>query len=141
MSAAALERRLKACLACELALSVGEPKAQRRFAVAPDGFPRGIAEAVAKAWPRCPLAFCYRGCEQVVAARLAAGVSEQTRTTSGVVVKTGTGRIAADGASVPVPVQVGESVKFKDYAGADIRLDGEDYIVVRVPDCLAKWTE
>ena len=60
---------------------------------------------------------------------------------SGVVVKTGTGRIAADGASVPVPVQVGESVKFKDYAGADIRLDGEDYIVVRVPDCLAKWTE
>merc|ERR1719324_1140682 len=72
---------------------------------------------------------------------LAAGVSEQTRTTSGVVVKTGTGRIAADGASVPVPVQVGESVKFKDYAGADIRLDGEDYIVVRVPDCLAKWTE
>ena len=72
---------------------------------------------------------------------LAAGVSEQTRTTSGVVVKTGTGRIAADGASVPVPVSVGESVKFKDYAGADIRLDGEDYIVVRVPDCLAKWTE
>ena len=72
---------------------------------------------------------------------LAAGVSEQTRTTSGVVVKTGTGRVAADGASVPVPVQVGESVKFKDYAGADIRLDGEDYIVVRVPDCLAKWTE
>ena len=46
-----------------------------------------------------------------------------------------------DGASVPVPVEVGESVKFKDYAGADIRLDGEDYIVVRVPDCLAKWTE
>ena len=72
---------------------------------------------------------------------LAAGVSEQTRTTSGVVVKTGTGRVAADGASVPVPVEVGESVKFKDYAGADIRLDGEDYIVVRVPDCLAKWTE
>ncbi len=55
--------------------------------------------------------------------------------------KTGTGRVAADGASVPVPVEVGESVKFKDYAGADIRLDGEDYIVVRVPDCLAKWTE
>ena len=50
-------------------------------------------------------------------------------------------KIAADGASVPVPVEVGESVKFKDYAGADIRLDGEDYIVVRVPDCLAKWTE
>ena len=39
---------------------------------------------------------------------LAAGVSEQTRTTSGVVVKTGTGRVAADGASVPVPVEVGE---------------------------------
>jgi chaperonin GroES len=72
---------------------------------------------------------------------LAAGVSDQTRTSTGTVVKTGTGRIAADGASVPVPVAVGESVKFRDYAGSDVRLDGEDYIVVRVPDCLAKWTE
>lgn len=72
---------------------------------------------------------------------LAAGVGEQTRTSTGVVVKTGAGRAAADGASVPVPVSVGESVKFRDYAGADVRLDGDDYIVVRVPDCLAKWTE
>ena len=54
--------------------------------------------------------------------------------------KTGTGRIAADGAS-PVPVSVGESVKFKDYAGADIRLDGDVLHRVRVPDCPAKWTE
>jgi chaperonin GroES len=58
-----------------------------------------------------------------------------------VVVTPGAGRAAADGASVPVPVSVGESVKFRDYAGADVRLDGDDYIVVRVPDCLAKWTE
>ena len=66
-------------------------------------------------------------------------VCPSRRTTSGVVVKTGTGRVAADGASVPVPVEVGESVKFKDYAGADIGWTARTCIVVRVPDC-AKWT-
>ena len=71
---------------------------------------------------------------------LAAGVSEQTRTSAGTVVKVGEGRIAANGAAVPVPVVPGESVKFRDYAGADVKLEGDDYIVVRIPDCLAKWS-
>lgn len=72
---------------------------------------------------------------------LAAGVAEQSRTASGVVVKVGEGKIAANGVAVPVPVTPGESVKFRDYAGADIKLEGEDYVVVRVADCLAKWSD
>eukprot|EP00629_Pelagomonadales_sp_RCC1024_P006726 CAMPEP_0119272912 /NCGR_PEP_ID=MMETSP1329-20130426/9147_1 /TAXON_ID=114041 /ORGANISM="Genus nov. species nov., Strain RCC1024" /LENGTH=236 /DNA_ID=CAMNT_0007273029 /DNA_START=157 /DNA_END=864 /DNA_ORIENTATION=- len=70
---------------------------------------------------------------------LAAGVNEQTKTSAGKVVKVGGGRLAADGTPMPMPVAVGESVKFRDYAGSEVKLEGADYIVCRASDCLAKW--
>lgn len=72
---------------------------------------------------------------------LAPGAAEQTKTAAGKVVKVGAGKAAADGTVVPVPVAVGESVKFRDYAGADVKLDGADYVIVRAADCLAKWAD
>ena len=89
-------------------------------------------------------------------------MSEQTKTSAGKVVKVGAGRLAADGSAMPMPVAVGESVKFRDYAGAgaalprgaapslhtqpaqagsEVKLEGVDYVVCRASDCLAKWTE
>ena len=57
----------------------------------------------------------------------------------GGVVAVGAGKIAANGESVPLGVAAGEWVKFRDYAGSEVRIEGSDYIVVRASDCLAKW--
>ena len=35
-------------------------------------------------------------------------------------------------------VQPGEAVRFRDYAGADVKLEGKEYRVVRAYDILAK---
>jgi chaperonin GroES len=54
----------------------------------------------------------------------------------GVIVKVGEGRMASNGELSQTPVQVGERVKFKDYAGNDVRIDGKPYSVVKMIDIL-----
>jgi chaperonin GroES len=51
----------------------------------------------------------------------------------------GSGRVAANGERIPMPVVVGDFVKFRDYAGSEVRIEGVSYIIVRAADCLAKW--
>jgi len=72
---------------------------------------------------------------------LAPGAAEQTKTSAGQVVKVGDGKVASDGSLIPVPVAVGEYVKFRDYAGAEVKLGGNDYVLCKASDCLAKWQE
>ena len=72
---------------------------------------------------------------------LAPGAAEQAKTSAGKVVKMGEGRVAANGEVLPNPVSVGEYVKFRDFAGSDVKLDGDDYVICRMSDCLAKWSE
>ena len=62
-----------------------------------------------------------------------------SKPSEGEVVAVGAGKIAANGESVPLGVAAGEWVKFRDYAGSEVRIEGSDYIVVRASDCLAKW--
>jgi len=54
----------------------------------------------------------------------------------GTVVKVGEGRLNSSGELSPSPVGVGERVKFKDYAGNDVRIDGKSYSVVKMIDIL-----
>lgn len=58
---------------------------------------------------------------------------------SGVVAKVGPGRVLGNGKVHPVPVKPGDGVRFRDYAGTKLKLSGEEYIVVRTYDVLAKW--
>jgi chaperonin GroES len=57
----------------------------------------------------------------------------------GVVVKVGVGRMSATGALTQSPVQVGDRIKFKDYAGNDIMIEGKKYSVVKMVDILATY--
>lgn len=59
----------------------------------------------------------------------------------GQVVKVGKGKMASNGELCPMPVAAGEWVKFREYAGSEIRIEGEAYTLVKASDCLAKWTE
>ena len=70
---------------------------------------------------------------------LAPGVAEQQKTSVGKVLKIGDGRLAADGRPVPVPVDIGDFVKYRDYAGIEVKVSGQEYIISRFVDCIAKW--
>jgi chaperonin GroES len=55
----------------------------------------------------------------------------------GKVVATGTGRILEDGKVIPLEVKAGDRVLFGKYGGTEIKLDGEDYIILDENEVLA----
>lgn len=57
----------------------------------------------------------------------------------GRVVKIGPGRMASDGTYTKSPVNVGDMVKFKDYAGNDVMIEGKAYSVVKMVDILCTY--
>jgi len=56
----------------------------------------------------------------------------------GEVVAVGPGRLTEDGKRIEMEVQVGERVIYAKYAGTEIRLDDEEFIILRESDILAK---
>jgi chaperonin GroES len=55
----------------------------------------------------------------------------------GKVIAVGKGRILEDGKVVPLIVKEGDRVLFGKYAGTDIKLDGEEHLIMREDDILA----
>lgn len=55
----------------------------------------------------------------------------------GLVVAVGEGKLDDNGKRVPVAVQVGDRVLFAKYAGTEIKLDDEDYLILAEKDILA----
>jgi chaperonin GroES len=55
----------------------------------------------------------------------------------GRVVAVGRGKTLDDGTVRAVDVRVGETVLFGKYSGTEIKLDGEDFLLVREDDILA----
>lgn len=54
----------------------------------------------------------------------------------GEIVAAGNGRITEDGKSLPLEVKVGDRVLFGKYAGTELKLDGEEYLMMREEDIL-----
>jgi chaperonin GroES len=52
------------------------------------------------------------------------------------VVAVGNGRVTDKGAVIPLDVQAGEYVLIGKYAGTEIKLDGEDYLILREDEVL-----
>ncbi|NEO25336.1 MAG: co-chaperone GroES [Kamptonema sp. SIO4C4] len=55
----------------------------------------------------------------------------------GEVVAVGPGKIDNDGNRVPMEVKQGDQVLYSKYAGTDIKLNGEDYVLLSEKDILA----
>jgi len=55
----------------------------------------------------------------------------------GKVLAVGTGRTLDNGTRVPLEVQVGDIVVFSKYAGTEVKVDGEEYLIVSERDILA----
>jgi chaperonin GroES len=58
----------------------------------------------------------------------------------GKVLSVGPGRRLDNGKRVDMEVKAGDSVLFAKYAGTEVKLDGEDYLVIRESDLLAIMT-
>jgi len=52
------------------------------------------------------------------------------------VIATGNGRITDDGKTIPLDVKVGDQVLIGKYAGTEIKLDGQEYLIVREDEIL-----
>ncbi len=55
----------------------------------------------------------------------------------GEVIATGRGKVRDDGNVTALDVKPGDRVLFSKYAGSDVTLDGEEYVIVREDDILA----
>jgi chaperonin GroES len=56
--------------------------------------------------------------------------------TKGKVIAAGPGRYDDNGKLIPMPVTEGDVVVFAKYAGTELKLDGEDYLVLRASDLI-----
>ena len=54
----------------------------------------------------------------------------------GEVVSVGKGKRLEDGKVVPLDVQVGDHILFGKYSGSDIKLDGEEFLIMREDEVL-----
>jgi chaperonin GroES len=55
----------------------------------------------------------------------------------GKVLAVGSGKILDNGEKLPLEVKVGDQVLFAKYAGTEVKLDGEEYMVLKESDVLA----
>jgi chaperonin GroES len=70
---------------------------------------------------------------------IAKSSTSETKPSTGKVVKVGPGRFATNGERMEMEVSPGDCIKFRDYAGNEVEIDGEEYTVVRMLDILAKF--
>lgn len=70
---------------------------------------------------------------------IAKSSKSESKPSTGKVVKVGPGRFAMNGDKMEMEVSEGDYVKFRDFAGNEVEIDGEEYSVVRMADILAKF--
>jgi chaperonin GroES len=54
----------------------------------------------------------------------------------GKVVAVGTGKVKEDGGLVPMDVKEGDTILFGKYSGQEIKLDGEEFLIMREDEVL-----
>jgi len=55
----------------------------------------------------------------------------------GKVIAVGTGRNKKDGTKIPLEVKKGNRVLYAKYAGTEVKIDGEEYLIMKEDDILA----
>ncbi|HMK51326.1 MAG TPA: co-chaperone GroES [Thermodesulfobacteriota bacterium] len=79
------------------------------------------------------------------------GLEEQEKTKGGIIIPdtakekpvegkvivVGTGKIKKDGTKLPLEVKKGDRVLYAKYAGTEVKIDGEDYLMMTEDDILA----
>ncbi len=56
----------------------------------------------------------------------------------GEILAVGPGKVSEDGTRIPMDLKVGDRVIYAKYGGTEIKIDGEDLMILRESDILAK---
>ncbi|MFP4382387.1 MAG: co-chaperone GroES [Candidatus Sumerlaeia bacterium] len=59
----------------------------------------------------------------------------------GKVIEVGPGALKEDGSNIPMDVKKGDEVLFGKYSGTDVKLDGQEYLIMRQDDILGILTK
>ena len=54
----------------------------------------------------------------------------------GKIIAVGKGKLGEDGKVLPVDVKVGDHILFGKYAGSEVKMDGEEHLIMREDDIL-----
>jgi len=73
--------------------------------------------------------------------KLASGIvlpgNAKEKPQEGEVVAIGTGRILDNGTRLPMEISVGDMVIYSKYAGSEVKVEGEEYLILSEKDILA----
>ncbi len=62
--------------------------------------------------------------------------SAKEKPMEGKVIAVGNGKVQEDGKRIPLEVKVGDRVLFSKYSGSDVKIDGEEHLILREDDIL-----
>ena len=63
--------------------------------------------------------------------------SAKEKPQQGKVIAAGNGKVKDDGARIPLDVKAGDTILFGKYSGQEIKLDGEEFLIMREDEVLA----
>ncbi len=63
--------------------------------------------------------------------------ARKERPQEGEVIAVGPGKVGQDGKTIPMSVKAGDKVIFSKYGGSEIKIDDQEYLVMREEDILA----
>ena len=63
--------------------------------------------------------------------------SAKEKPIQGKILAVGTGKVMEDGSKLPLDVKKGDTVLFSRYAGSEVKIEGEDLLIMREDDVLA----
>ena len=76
--------------------------------------------------------------EDVTASGIVLPDSAQEKPQRGKVIAVGEGRLDDSGKRVPMDVKKGDEVIYSKYGGTEVKIDGEELLIMKVSDILAK---
>ncbi|KAF0134353.1 MAG: chaperonin GroES [Candidatus Saganbacteria bacterium] len=63
--------------------------------------------------------------------------SAKEKPQEGTIVAVGSGRVLESGQKVAIEVKVGDKIIYSKYGGTEVKLEGEDYVILQERDILA----
>ena len=76
--------------------------------------------------------------EQTTSSGIILPATAKEKPQEGEVVAVGPGRVTDEGARVSMEVQMGDRIIYSKYAGTEYKDDGQEYLILRESDVLAK---
>lgn len=62
--------------------------------------------------------------------------SAKEKPAEGKVISVGSGKVGEDGKRMPMDIKKGDRILFSKYGGTDVKIDGEEYLIMREDDVL-----